>query len=60
MESTTYRGYGIDHDFYGTDEYSVQYCGDDVMFKTLEDAKAFIDMETEADEYTETFAEIDN
>lgn len=38
-----YKGYGIDFNIYGSNEYSVQYCGDDFMFKTLEEAKAFID-----------------
>lgn len=40
---TEYRGYYIEYNFYGQDEYSVQYCGDDFMFKTEEEAKAFID-----------------
>ena len=43
MNTTYYRGYGIDYNFYGEGEYSVQYCGDDMMFRTIEDAKAFID-----------------
>lgn len=38
-----YKGYGIDYNFYGEHEYSVQYDGDDVMFETIEDARAFID-----------------
>ena len=38
-----YKGYGIDFDVYGRDEYSVQYCGDDYMFDSLEKAKEFID-----------------
>lgn len=43
MTTTEYKGYGIDYNFYGEHEYSVQYCGDDMMFRTIEDAKAFID-----------------
>ena len=43
MTTEMYKGYGIDYDFYGEDEYSVQYCGDDLMFRTIEEAKAFID-----------------
>jgi len=43
MTTEMYKGYGIDHDFYGEDEYSVQYCGDDLMFRTIDEAKAFID-----------------
>lgn len=44
---TTYRGYYIEFNFYGLNEYSVQYCGDDLVFKTLDEAKAFIDEITE-------------
>ena len=43
MTTEMYKGYGIDYDFYGEDEYSVQYCGDDLMFRTIDEAKAFID-----------------
>lgn len=43
MTSEIYKGYGIDYNFYGENEYSVQYDGDDVMFSTLKEAKAFID-----------------
>ena len=39
----TYQNYKIEHNFYGQQEYTVQYCGDDVWFKTLEEAKSFID-----------------
>ena len=38
-----YKGYAIEHNFYGQNEYSVQYCGDDCLFTTLEEAKSFID-----------------
>ncbi len=38
-----YKGYAIEFNFYGMNEYSVQYCGDDVMFKSKDEAKAFID-----------------
>lgn len=38
-----YKGFAIEYDFYGMGEYSVQYCGDDVMFNSMEEAKAFID-----------------
>lgn len=40
---TEYKGYYIEYNFYGENEYSVQYCGDDVLFKTEEEAKRFID-----------------
>ena len=38
-----YKGYDIEFNFYGQKEYSVQYCGDDVIFSTEEEAKRFID-----------------
>lgn len=38
-----YKGYGIDFNFYGQNEYSVQYCGDDVLFGSIEEAREFID-----------------
>ena len=41
--SEIYKGYGIDYNFYGEHEYSVQYDGDDMMFATIDEAKAFID-----------------
>ena len=40
---TEYKGYCIEFNFYGQNEYSVQYCGDDFMFATIEEAKKFID-----------------
>ena len=43
MTIETYKGYGIDFNVYGLGEYSVQFCGDDIMFDTLQEAKAFID-----------------
>lgn len=43
MNYEMYKGYAIEYDFYSQDEYSVQYCGDDCLFTTFEDAKAFID-----------------
>ena len=47
MTYETYKGYGIDYNIYGTQEYSVQYCGDDIMFSTVEEARDFIDEITE-------------
>ena len=38
-----YKGYYIENNFYGKDEYTVQYCGDDIVFDSVEEAKAFID-----------------
>lgn len=43
-----YRDFFIEHNFYGRGEYTVDYCGDDVMFNTIDEAKAFID---DADEH---------
>lgn len=44
MNTIEYKGYYIEYNFYGRKEYSVQYCGDDVIFNTCKDAKHFIDM----------------
>ena len=38
-----YHGYCIEYNLYGENEFTVQYCGDDIFFKTEADAKAFID-----------------
>lgn len=46
-----YKGYCIEHGFYGGDEYTVQYDGDDVEFNSVEDAKQFIDEVSEYDLY---------
>lgn len=43
MTIEIYKNYGIDFNIYGLNEYSVQFCGDDVMFTTIEEARAFID-----------------
>lgn len=36
-----YKGYEIDNSF--GDFYTVLYCGDEVAFNTIEEAKEFID-----------------
>lgn len=40
-----YKGYAIDFGgVYGLDNFiTVQYCGDDVVFNTVEEAREFID-----------------
>ena len=38
-----YKGYYIEPDFYGHGEFTVQYLGDDLMFDSVDEAKAFID-----------------
>lgn len=38
-----YKGYGIDYNIYGMNEYSFQYCGDDIFARSLEEAKQKID-----------------
>lgn len=43
----TYKNMDIEYNFYGQGEYSIHYCGDDILFKTLEEAKNFIDTEVE-------------
>ena len=40
---TEYKGYYITLNFYNKGEYTVQYEGSDVWFKTKAEAKAFID-----------------
>ena len=47
VSAIEYKGYYIEHDFYGNDEWSVQYCGDDLIFDTKSEAEAFIDSITE-------------
>ncbi len=38
-----YKGFCIEYNLYDEDEYSVQYCGDDAIFWTEEEAREFID-----------------
>lgn len=45
MTVEIYEGYGIDFNIYGEGEYSVQICGDDFLFSTIEEAREFIDTE---------------
>ena len=40
---TEYKGYYIETDFYGQGECTVQFCGDDILFDSPEEAKEFID-----------------
>lgn len=35
------NGLYIEKNFYGMEEYSVQYCGDDMMFRTFGEAVEF-------------------
>lgn len=37
-----YKGFDIEYNFYGTDEYSVQIEGDDVIVRTVSEAKKVI------------------
>ncbi len=41
--SFEYKGYYVDYNVYGKNEYTVQYDGDDLWFNTPEEAMAFID-----------------
>ena len=43
MNYIEYKGYYIEYNFYSENEYSVQYCGDDLIFRSEEEAKEFID-----------------
>lgn len=49
-----YRGYVISHGFYGDDDYTVQYCGDDIVCNSREDAMRTIDELVEYDEKNES------
>ena len=44
-----YKNYQIEYNFYGMGEYTVQYCGDDLVFNSIEEAKQFIDEISEED-----------
>ena len=48
-----YKGYYIEFNIYGQNEYSVQYCGDDVLHDTEAAAKAFIDSVTDPETITD-------
>ena len=43
MKSIEYKYYYIQYNFYGHNEYTVHYCGDDVYFRSEDEAKKFID-----------------
>ena len=47
IQNMEYKGYFIEVGFYGEGEITVQYCGDDIWFKSVEEAKEFIDQITE-------------
>ena len=38
-----YKGYFIEKDLMGNAFYTVQYCGDDIVFCSIQEAKTFID-----------------
>ena len=42
-EIIEYKGYYIETNLYGENEITVQYCGDDIYFPTIQEAKEFID-----------------
>lgn len=43
MKDIEYNNYHIVVNFYGHNEITVQYCGDDIIFNSIEEAKEFID-----------------
>lgn len=49
-EKMRYKGYEIQFNTYGTCEYCVHYCGDDVLFREPMEAIEFIDEITAEDE----------
>ena len=44
--------YYIEYNLYGRGEYSVQVCGDDILFDTLNEAEMYVDELNEADDRT--------
>lgn len=46
-EAMIYKGYSIEFNIYGQNEYTVEFEGDDVWFTSLSEAKQFIDSITE-------------
>ena len=38
-----YKGFYIEFNIYGSNEYTVQYCGDDILFDSEQEAKEFIE-----------------
>lgn len=38
-----YKGFYIEFNIYGSNEYTVQYCGDDILFDSEQKAKEFIE-----------------
>lgn len=38
-----YKGYDIEYNLYGKNEFTVQYCGDDYYFETKDEAEDFVD-----------------
>lgn len=55
MNETEYKNYYITHNAYNSDEYTVQYDGDDLWFDSEEDAKEFIDSLDESEETEDHF-----
>ena len=47
MVAYPYRGYTVEQNVYGRDEYTVQYCGDDFFFTDIDEAFKFIEEITE-------------
>lgn len=45
-----YKEYVIVQNFFGNGEYAVQYCGDNIVFKTEDEAMKFIDSVSEEKE----------
>lgn len=43
IQSMIYKGYSIEFNIYGQNEYTVEFEGDDVWFTSLSEAKRFVD-----------------
>ena len=43
FKESIYKGVPITKNFYGQEEYTIQWCGDDIWFTTLKEAKEFVE-----------------
>lgn len=51
MTAYPYRGYTVEQNVYGRDEYTVQYDGDDFYFTDINEAFKFIDEMRDREDY---------
>jgi len=48
IKEIEYKGYYITSGFYANGSVTVDFCGDEIYFNTMEEAKEFIDEQEEA------------